>query len=142
MAFNFIKTLSGNIAIIGITTCLFSDFAFACASLVCDNGILTNGCSLENNKNNAEWYFNVSFLLLIISIAVKILTKSKNYFFVVFSFFGVFIAPLFRFFQGGESCNFTATEIAKCLFLVSLISLFFQIFYEVISKLKNNEVLK
>lgn len=104
-----------------------SKLVSACQSVVCDNGVKSDICSIEINKNAAEWYLNFTLLILIAVSVFYFARKRKGLLTIILCVLATFSPLLLRYLRGNGSCDFLATEIAKWLFYLSLLCLSYQI---------------
>lgn len=108
----------------------------ACQSIVCNNGIESNTCSIDNNAVLAQRYFVLSFLVLAAVSTLYFTQKKKGIYTVIFCFSSVFIPIVLRFSSGNESCDFFATSVAMWLFYGSLSLFIFQVISRIIQTKK------
>lgn len=105
---------------------LSSKLVFACQSVICANGMRSDGCTTERNFEAAQWYFTYSLIIFIIVTTFCLARKGKGLIAVVFCFVTTFAPPLWRYMSGGGSCDLFITEVARWLFYLSLSFLLYQ----------------
>lgn len=99
----------------------------ACQTIICDSGLESNICSIENNKIAAQWYFNFTLLIFIAICVLYVTRKRKGLFAVIFCFAALFLPPLSRYLHGDGNCDFFSTSFAKWLFYSSMLFFTLQI---------------
>jgi hypothetical protein len=104
-----------------------SKLVLACQSIVCNNGIKSDICSIGTNIIVAKRYFYFSLVIFIAVSILYFIRGRKGIETVIFCFISVFSPILLRFLSGSGGCDFFATQVAKWLFYFSMISFTFQI---------------
>lgn len=99
----------------------------ACASVVCDNGVETNICSIDANKHLAQTFFVLSLILFLVNLILYFVMKRKSVFIIILSFSSAFLPIILRWLRGFGSCDFFSTTIAKWLFYSLILIFTFQI---------------